>query len=213
VRVAVVIYPGFDELDALGPYEVLQMAASECGWEVRLVSLGGPSQVTASNAAVVHSQAGLRERWDLVVVPGGGWAQRQGAFQEAQRGELPAALADLHGQGATMASVCTGAMLLAAARLTQGRPAVTHHNALDDLRASGAEIVQARVVDDGDIVTSGGITSGIDLGLWLLERFWGRTLADRIAQRLEHVRVGEVFLGPRAQPVENRGQAHTAAAV
>ncbi len=204
MRVAVVIYPGFDELDALGPYEVMQMATSECGWEVRLASIGGPSQVTASNAAIIHSQTGLGERWDLVVVPGGGWAQRQGAFLETQRGELPAALADLHSQGATIASVCTGAMLLAAAGLTQGRPAVTHHSALEGLRATGAEIVQARVVDDGDIVTSGGITSGIDLGLWLLERYWGRTLADRIAHRLEHVRVGEVSLGPRARPTQNR---------
>jgi transcriptional regulator GlxA family with amidase domain len=199
LRVGVVIYPGFDELDALGPYEVLRMAAPACGWDVQLVSLEGPGEVAASNAAIVHSQARLAERRELVVVPGGGWGRRQGAFLEAQRGELPDALASLHSQGTTIASVCTGAMLLAAAGLIKGRPAVTHHNVLDELRATGAEVVQARVVDDGDIVTSGGIMSGIDLGLWLLERFWGSELAEQIGQRLEHERVGEVFLGPRAR--------------
>ena len=62
--------------------------------------------------------------------------------------------------GAVIASVCTGAMLIAAAGVTEGRPATTHHDAIEDFRATGAEIVDARVVDDGDIITAGGVTSG-----------------------------------------------------
>lgn len=94
---------------------------------------------------------------DLVVVPGGGWNAGAATGVRAQvDSSLPEALARLHGRGVTVASVCTGAMLLAAAGLTGGRPAVTHHDATGDLRASGAEVVEARVVDTGDILTAAG---------------------------------------------------------
>jgi transcriptional regulator GlxA family with amidase domain len=194
-RIGVLLYEGFDELDAIGPYEVLCMARRKSGADVRLVSAGGREEVTASNGATIFSQAALDEPWDVLVVPGGGWVKREGAFAAAEDGELPRKLAALHERGTVMAAVCTGAMLLAAAGLTAGRRAVSHESAVADLRDSGAEIVEARVVDDGDVVTSGGIISGIDLGLWLLERFWGRETADEVAERLEHARVGEVALG------------------
>lgn len=197
-RIAVVIYPGFDELDVFGPYEMLRIAVEQEGGEVLLARNEGEGEVEAGHGATVVPQATLDGPWDAVVVPGGGWARRRDAYTEAGRGVLPRRLAELHDEGTTLAAVCTGAMLLAAAGLTAGRPAVTHQAAVEDLRASGAEIVLARVVDDGDIVTAGGVTSGIDLGLWMVERYWGTELADRIAARVEHERVGEVHLGPRA---------------
>ncbi|MBA2440110.1 MAG: hypothetical protein H0V50_05485, partial [Thermoleophilaceae bacterium] len=60
------------------------------------------------------------------------------------------------------------------------------------LAAQGAEVVRERVVDDGDLVTAGGVTAGIDLALWLVEREWGARLADGIAREMEHERVGGV---------------------
>lgn len=195
---AVVLYPGFDELDAIGPYEVLSMARDECDVQVSQVTLDGAAEITASHGTVVRPLGRLEGDWDLLVIPGGGWARGRGAFVEAERGDLPAALAQRHAGGTTIASVCTGAMLLAAAGLTRGRSATTHPVAVNALRATGAEVVDARVVDDGDLVTAGGITSGIDLGLWLVERTWGRELADALSLRLQYARVGEVHLGPRA---------------
>jgi transcriptional regulator GlxA family with amidase domain len=91
-------------------------------------------------------------------------------------------------------------MLATAAGLTQGRPAITHHGAVDDLRASGAQVVEARVVDDGDLVTAGGVTSGIDLALWLVERHFGAELADAVAAEIEHPRHGEVWRATPGQP-------------
>jgi transcriptional regulator GlxA family with amidase domain len=88
-------------------------------------------------------------------------------------------------------------MLLAAAGVTAGRPAITHRSAIEDLRASGAVIVPARVVDDGDIVTAGGVTSGLDLALWLVERWFGSPLADGVAGAMEHERRGPVWLRGR----------------
>jgi len=196
VRIAVVIYDGFDELDAVGPYEVFRNAVrGGADAQVDLVTLEPAERVTASHGLVVEPQGELDGRYALVVVPGGGWNDRagSGAFAEAERGELPAALANLHEGGAAVASVCTGGMLLSAAGLTQGRPATTHHAALEELASAGAEIVDARVVDDGDLVTSGGVTSGIDMALWLVEREWGKPLSDAIAGEMEHERRGPVW--------------------
>ena len=164
MRIAVVVFEGFDELDAIGPLEVLRNAASmgDADLQVDLVTLDGAAEVTGSHGLRVRTDGPLDpDRTDLVVVPGGGWNDRgaSGAWAEAERGELPAAIAAAHQGGAVVATVCTGAMLATAAGLTRGRPAVTHHGAIGDLRAAGAEVVEARVVDDGDLVTAGGVTS------------------------------------------------------
>ena len=198
MRVAVVVFEGFDELDAIGPQEVLRNAAAMGADDltVDLVALDGAAEVTGSHGLVVRTDGPLdREGTDLLVIPGGGWNDRgtHGAWAEAERGELPAAIAATHEAGAVVATVCSGAMLATAAGLTRGRPAVTHHDAIDDLRAAGAEVVEARVVDDGDLVTAGGVTSGIDMALWLVERHYGAELADAVAAEIEHPRHGEVW--------------------
>ena len=197
MRIAVVVFEGFDELDAIGPLEVLRNAAKGgADLEVALVSLDGAAEVTGSHGLRVRPDGRLDpDRTDLLVVPGGGWNDRaaRGARAEVERGELPAAIAAAHRAGAQVATVCTGAMLATAAGLTRGRPAITHHGAVEELRASGAQVVEARVVDDGDLVTAGGVTSGIDLALWLVERHFGAELADAVAAEIEHPRHGEVW--------------------
>jgi transcriptional regulator GlxA family with amidase domain len=78
-------------------------------------------------------------------------------------------------------------MILAAAGLLRGRPAVTHHAALDDLRETGAEVhPEARVVDDGDVLTAGGVTSALDLALHVVERERGPEAAAAAARRIEY---------------------------
>jgi transcriptional regulator GlxA family with amidase domain len=99
-----------------------------------------------------------------------------------------------------VASVCTGALLLAAAGLVDGRPAITHHGAIDDLRAAGATVVRARVVDDGDLVTAGGVTSGLDLVLHLVERHFGAAAALAAEHELEYERRGTVWRAAAGLP-------------
>jgi transcriptional regulator GlxA family with amidase domain len=77
--------------------------------------------------------------------------------------------------------------------LLDGLPATTHHSALEDLKAAGIETVPERVVDAGRIVTSGGIASGLDLSLWILERTFGAEPAGRVAEILEYERRGGIF--------------------
>jgi transcriptional regulator GlxA family with amidase domain len=202
MRLDIVLFPGFDELDALGPFEVLQNAvALGADFRVRLVSSSGAGEVVGAHGLRVCAEAGLRDepRPELAVVPGGGWNDRraEGARAEADRGEIPAYLAELYEAEATIAAVCTGEMLVAAAGLLHGRPAITHHAAIEDLRAVGAEIIHERVVDDGQLITAGGVTSSLDLALWLVERFASKEMADEVGREMEHQRVGTVWRKPR----------------
>ena len=192
MHIQVLLYDGFDELDAIGPYEILHAA----GMEPEYATLDGAERITASHGTVIVPPATLAEKPDLLLVPGGGWRTREevGTWGEYLRGVIPQAIAERHAAGTTVASVCTGAMLLAKAGILEGRPAVTHWVAYEDLRNDGADVREdARVVDDGDVLTAGGVTSGLDLALHLLERYKGAETAQFAAKVLEHEPVGKVL--------------------
>ena len=112
--VAVLLFEGFDELDAVAPYEVFQTAA-EMGadLDVSTRTLVPDEGVTAGHGLTVEPDDVLFGTPDLVVVPGGGWNEREspGVWTEFEDGTLPERLGTLHEAGATIASVCTGAML------------------------------------------------------------------------------------------------------
>ncbi|MFJ3437642.1 DJ-1/PfpI family protein [Streptomyces cyaneofuscatus] len=93
----------------------------------------------------------------------------------------------------TVAAVCGGSLVLALAGLLEGRHATTHHLGLDLLDATGAHAVRARVVDDGDLVTGAGVTSGLDLALHLLERDAGPRIAHAVEELFAHERRGTVW--------------------
>jgi transcriptional regulator GlxA family with amidase domain len=186
MEIEILLYDGFDDLDAFGPFEVLTGA----GIDTRFVTAEPLDSVTSSHGARVIPE-GVMGDPDLVLVPGGNWNGRKpsGAWAEAQRGVIPAAVKARHEAGGALGSVCTGAMLLAAAGILQGRRATTHHEAHDDLAAAGAEVMRdERFVDDGDIVTAAGVTSGIDLALHLVERHVGAEAARAQAEEIEWIR-------------------------
>jgi transcriptional regulator GlxA family with amidase domain len=188
----ILLFDGFDELDAMGPWEVLGgLAQLRDDVTARLVTLEGAREVRADHGAVIRSHGALSERPDVLIVPGGGWFNRtpDGAWAQAQRGHIPEALAARHAAGTTVASVCTGALLLAHAGILDGRRATTNPGALDDLRAHGTiDVIDARLVDDGDIITAGAPVCGIDLALRLLERYGGPELADAGAREIGYER-------------------------
>jgi len=193
MHVQILIYDGFDELDAVGPYEILHGS----GLQTELVTLEPVETITASHGTKLVPHATLADRPDLLLVPGGGWRDRKpvGTHAEYERGVIPAAIAERHAAGSTVASVCTGAMLLAKAGILDGRPATTHWGAMDDLRGYESIDVhpEARVVDDGDVLTCGGVTSGLDLALHIVERVHGAEAATFAARLLEHDRRQDVF--------------------
>jgi putative intracellular protease/amidase len=198
----VIVFDGFDDLDAIAPLEILTAA----GFPTRVVRPAGHATTVRSAHGLVMQVDGELAAPDsdapaaavpaLVLVPGGGWLDAAPGVRDQCEGPLPAALAARSDAGTVLASVCTGAMLLARAGLLSGRPAVTNRNALDDLARAGADVRrEARVVDDGSVVTAGGPAAGIDLAIRLVERFAGEEAAREAAARLEHEPVGPVLVG------------------
>ena len=196
-EIAIVVYEGFDELDAIAPYEVFSNAADRgCDLEVSLRTLNATEGVSASHGLRIGTDGPLADADpDILLVPGGGWNDRAdaSAWAEARKGDLPEAIAEFHERDTTLAAVCTGGMLLAEAGVLDGRPAVTHASALDDLREFDAEVVDARVVDDGDVLTAGGVTSGLDLALHLVARLCGGAVAADVVRTIEYEPQGDVF--------------------
>ena len=202
MNIRIVIFDGADELDFIGPFEIFRRAARLArDVDVSLVTVEPQPEVIAAHGLRVRPDRLLEGHVDLLIVPGGGYAARvpQGVRTEIERGVLPRRIAELHAEGTTIASVCTGTMAVVAAGLLGGRPATTHHAALNDLRAAGAQLTEARVVDDGDIITCGGVTSSLDLALWLVKRLWGDEVADGIARQMEYSPSRDIYVSPKGK--------------
>jgi transcriptional regulator GlxA family with amidase domain len=196
MRIEIVVFDGMDELDAIVPFEVLTNASHfQKDWDVALVGIRERGVVVGSHGMRLDVTETLGSP-DAVVVPGGGWGDRapKGAWQLATDENLREHLKVIAKNGEWVASVCTGAMLLAAAEITKGRPATTHHVAHEELRASGADLkAEFRIVDDGDLLTCGGVMSGMDLSLWIVERELGPEIAARVSKEMEYERQGKLW--------------------
>jgi transcriptional regulator GlxA family with amidase domain len=188
--VDIVVFDGVDELDALGPLEILRRAGQASDdVAVRLVTHCGRDSVRGACGLTFGVDAPFTPgEADAVVLAGGGWNAhaRQGAWAEYQSGELMPLLVNAASSASLIAGVCTGTMLWAHAGVITGRRASTHHSALDELAELGVDVVPERVVDDGDLITCGGVTSGLDLALWIVARELNDVLAQHIAKGIEY---------------------------
>lgn len=191
---AMMVFPGAEELDVFGPYEVLRAG----GIPLRLETVCPGEEVELAHGARLHPHGCLdAERLDLLLVPGGGWNSGavRGARAQAGNPDALRIIRRVWERGGLVAGVCTGGMILAAAGVLDGLPAMTHHGAMADLRQTAARVIEgARVVDAGPVVTCGGVTAGIDLALHLLTRLTGETGAQRVAEMIEYERRGGVWL-------------------
>ncbi|MFI6498116.1 DJ-1/PfpI family protein [Nonomuraea typhae] len=197
LRVHTVLYDGVEEQDVTGPLAVFGVNADTHRIRQTFVTADGPRTVTGSTGMEIVVRAPWAPRAaDLIIVPGGGLGEGSATYREIRRGVLPKALAGARRPGLVMTSVCAGTLLLSAARITAGRPCTTHHAAKGELAEQGGKVVDGRVVDDGDLVTCGGVTSGLDLALWLTERFYGSRAALFAEMVLEYERRGTVWRAP-----------------
>ncbi|MBI2811743.1 MAG: DJ-1/PfpI family protein [Candidatus Melainabacteria bacterium] len=181
----ILIFNGFEEMDVFGVFEPLRMA----GLEVKLVCLEQMEYVVGfyGTRVIPDSVLDVKNKPDVLIVPGGGWITRApaGAWAEAEKVTILAALQTFSRAKCVLASVCAGAMLLAKAGLLTDRPATTNLSLLDELWQEQVNVIQARVVDDGNIITAGGVTSSLDLGVWLVQRFLGADKALEVSRKLE----------------------------
>jgi cyclohexyl-isocyanide hydratase len=179
LQIGLLLFPRVQQLDLTGPYEVF---AALPGARVHLVARD-TAPVTATTGLVLTPTTTHAEcpQLDVICIPGGGGVNallHDAATLDFVRRQAVGAR--------YVTSVCTGALVLGAAGLLRGRRATTHWSALDLLGALGAIPTQGRVVRDGNIVTGGGVTAGIDFALTLAAEIAGEEVAQVIQLGLEY---------------------------
>jgi transcriptional regulator GlxA family with amidase domain len=186
-RITVLLFDGVEELDFTGPWETLRIwqTVATRPVSVRTASLDG-APVRCALGLTVTPDGGIDDepRPDLIVHPGGAGIDTLYADQAHL-----ARMRGLAGHGTVMTSVCNGAMVYAAARLLDGRAATSHWLVLDELAGQHpkVEVVRdRRWVDAGPVVTSAGVTAGIDMALHLIGRLENTDTARAVAGMLEH---------------------------
>jgi transcriptional regulator GlxA family with amidase domain len=177
VQIALVLYPQFTTLDIIGPFQVL---AEVPGHEAVFVAADGGPVIDHTGLCPMIASKTFAEvtRPDVVVVPGGN--------SRDFSGPVASWLREVHPTTTWTTSVCTGAIFLAAAGLLDGVDATTHWAWVEDLEKFGARYTEERVVERGKIITSAGVSSGIDMALTLLDRMHGSTIAQAVQLAIEY---------------------------
>ncbi|MBD2502885.1 DJ-1/PfpI family protein [Anabaena azotica] len=195
ISIGIVLFPGVTQLDFTGPYEVFTRFP-----HINLYLM-------SESLEPIRSDRGLTflpdttfvqgPNLDVLFVPGG-----PGINAKLEDKDFLQFLKTQGEQASYVTSVCTGALLLAAAGLLEGYRATTHWLFLDLLAMFGVEVVKKRIVIDGNRITGGGVTAGIDFGLAIAAELFGETLAQEIQLQIEY----------NPQPPFNSGSPDTAPA-
>jgi len=183
-RIAFLVFPQLTFLDFVGAYDALRrIARMGIDPEVTHRIIGTEAEIVDDTGLVMTPDSIYEDLapFDLLYIPGGFGTRalvddtRLIAYLKTWGPERP------------LASVCTGALLLGRAGYLQGKRATTHSRAFDLLRPYCREVVtDQRIVDEGQVVTAGGVSSSLDLGLYLVEKFWGAAAREKIAAQMEY---------------------------
>lgn len=179
LQIGILVFPGVQQLDLTGPYEVfasLPDAKVHLVWKDRSAISSATGLVLAPTMTFAECPA-----LDVLCVPGGGGVNA--LLQDAEVLDFVRSQAK---QARYVTSVCTGSLVLGAAGLLKGRRATTHWFSHDFLEKFGAIPVHGRVVRDGNIITAGGVTAGIDFGLAVVAELVGQREAEAIQLGLEY---------------------------
>lgn len=183
-RIAFFAFPGLTLLDLVGAYDALRrLAPMGIAPRVRHRIIGTAAEIADESGLVVRPDAVYEDlgAFDLLYVPGGL------GTRVLLNDERCIAYLRTWGDERPVASVCTGSLLLGKAGYLAGLRATTHHGALDLLRPFCREVVtDERIVDEGRVVTAGGVSASLDLGLHLVAKYWGPEARARIARQMEY---------------------------
>lgn len=197
--IGIVLFKDFEDLDAMGPGEVLGMFSkySAGEWQVVFVSQDGQPAKSFLGTRVMadHSFDDCPEL-NVIVVPGG-----FGTRPESQNPKMVAFLEKQGKRAEFVTSVCTGAMLLHSAGFLKGRRATTHWGAIAELKGLGGDVAvvdDERWVKDGNVITAAGVSAGIDMSLYLVSLLKDAATAQRVQQMMEYYPKPPVFEGVKA---------------
>ena len=180
MQIAIPLYDRFTALDAVGPYEVLSRLPDS---RVTFVGTEAGPYKTDNGMLTILAEASLDDlpRPEILCVPGG-WGTRDAMSDERLVGWIRAA----HETSEWTTSVCTGSLLLGAAGVLEGLDATTHWLELETLSEMGACPTEQRVVEQGKVITSAGVSSGIDMALVLMAKIAGDEFAQAIQLVIEY---------------------------
>jgi len=179
MKIAILLFEKLAAQDAVGPYEVFRCVP---GWEVQFVGLrAGEVRSEGGLGLIVDRALAQATEADLVLVPGG---RGSDALREDEA--VLSWLREIDAVTKWTTSVCTGALILGAAGLLDGKRATSNWLALDDLAEYGADPVGGRWVEDGKTITAAGVTAGIDMALHLVGREAGPEVAQAVQLGIEY---------------------------
>jgi putative intracellular protease/amidase len=180
MQIAYLLYDRFTALDIIGPHDVLNSVPGN--ESIFVAEERGPIRNESDTLSLVADATIDEVRSpDIVVVPGG-----YGNRVLLEHEPLHEWIRAVHENTTWTTSVCTGSLLLAAAGLLEGVPATSHWLARDMLAQFGAQPVSERVVQHGKIVTAAGVSSGIDMALWLVQQINGDEVAQAVQLGIEY---------------------------
>lgn len=184
MRVGILVFDGVEELDFVGPWEVLSYVNKVESDSIDLMTVSPAAPVKAYNGLMFLPDVTLGDcpRLDILIVPGGKGRLKQMSC-EPTLAFLRSAYPDLQ----YLCSVCTGSFLLAEAGLLDGRSVTTHHGAFREMEEyTDITLVRERIARDGNIVSAGGVASGIDLGFYLVKEIFGAEVAGAVGKGMEY---------------------------
>ena len=208
-----VLFDGFDPLDIIAPFEVIA-AASDFAHDddavIEMVSSGEPPRpfVSGTRGLTISATSQLDPTLPgYIFVPGASGLVEGDPddgvetvpviiARAAQTVMIPPIQQALTEPGVTVTTVCGGSLILAMAGILEGRTATTHVLGLDVLDAAGVNMLDARVVVDGDLISGGGVTSGLDVALFVVEQHYGPVIAHKVEVLFQYERRGTTLYAP-----------------
>lgn len=184
INIGILTFENIEELDFIGPFEVLSYVNKIKPENINVCLISEEKQI-------IRGYNGLRffadytldncPHLDVLVVPGG-----QGRRLAMESEKILSFIKERYSELKYLSSVCTGALIIGATGLLKDKSATTYHTAFDELSAMGVITVRSKVVQDGKIVTAAGVSSGIDLGLYLLSKLFDEVTAQQVAEKIEY---------------------------
>ena len=182
--IGILIYDDVEELDFVGPWEVLtpRPALAERNRVLTIAESDGPVRCVKGLRVLPDTSFADAPRLDVLLVPGGKGSRSEG------RGVLVDWIRKLAPQLTWLTSVCTGAFLLQEAQLLEGKRVTTHWAFVENLRRRGnlSVLENRRFVRDGNLVTAAGVSAGIDMALWLMGQLHGVDVARKVQRLIEY---------------------------
>lgn len=191
-KIGIFIFNDAEELDFVGPYEVftminevLQYRGEPDAVKVTLISEDG-KDITGKKGMRVGAHAAMTDidKLDVICIPGG-----QGARAQIKNEAVVKWVQSIAPNCEWVTSVCTGSFILAKAGLTKGKKMSTYWGAFDEFKKLGLEgelLPHVRYVRDGNVVTSAGVSAGIDMALWLTGQMFTPTFARSVQRGMQY---------------------------